>query len=66
MRTLESASEYFVGLDLGQKRDFTAFYVVERLVEMFDVKDPVTGDFLRRTKFHLRHLGGLPLGTPLI
>ena len=28
-------------MDLGQKRDFTAFCVVERRVEMFNVKDPV-------------------------
>ena len=64
MRTLESTSEYFVGLDLGQKRDFTAFCIVERRVEMFDAKDPVTWDFVRRTRFHLRHLGRMPLGTP--
>ena len=64
MRTLESISEFFVGLDLGQKRDFSAFCVVERRVEMFDVKDPVTWNFLRRTVFHLRHLGRVPLGTP--
>ncbi|MEO8127649.1 MAG: hypothetical protein ABI822_11195 [Bryobacteraceae bacterium] len=64
MRTLESTSEFFVGLDLGQKRDFTAFCVVERRVEKFDVKDRVSWDHLRRTRFHLRHLGRLPLGTP--
>jgi hypothetical protein len=45
---LESTSEYFVGLDLGQKRDFTGYSVVERRVEMFDAKDPVAWDFLRR------------------
>jgi hypothetical protein len=64
MRTLESTSDYFVGLDLGQKRDFTAYSVVERRVEMFDAKDPVTWDHLRRTRYHLRHLKRLPLGTP--
>ena len=64
MRTLESISEFFVGLDLGQKRDFSAFCLVERRVEMFDAKDPVTWNFLRRTRFHLRHLGRVPLGTP--
>ena len=66
MRILESISEFFVGLDLGQKRDFSAFCLVERRVEMFDAKDPVTWNFLRRTRFHLRHLGRVPLGTPLI
>ena len=64
MRTLEAVSEFFVGLDLGQKRDFSAFCVVERRVEVFDVKDAVTWNFLRRTRFHLRHLGRVPLGTP--
>ncbi len=63
MRTLESTSDYFVGLDLGQKRDFTAMCVVERRLEMLDAKDPVTWDWVRKTTFHLRHLRRLPLET---
>ena len=45
MRTLESISEFFVGLDLGQKRDFSAFCLVERRMEMFDAKDPGDVEF---------------------
>jgi hypothetical protein len=63
MRILESTSEYFVGLDLGQKQDFTAVCVVERLEEMYDEKDRVTWDWLRSKRYHLRHLERLPLGT---
>jgi hypothetical protein len=61
-RILESTSDFFLALDLGQKRDFTALCLVERRVEMFDAKDPVTWDWLRRTAYHLRHLERLPLG----
>jgi hypothetical protein len=64
MRILETTSDFFVGLDLGQKRDPSALCVVERRVEMFDAKDPVTWDWIRQTRFHLRHLNRLRLETP--
>jgi hypothetical protein len=41
---------YFLGLDLGQKRDHSAIAVVERIDH--------------RGKLLVRHLERLPLGTP--
>ena len=38
---------YVSGLDLGQKQDFTALCVVERLERRYDVVDPVTWQRLR-------------------
>jgi len=56
-------SWYFVGLDLGQSRDYTALAAVER-VETVGEWDPV--QFARRkgTALRLRYLERMPLGTP--
>jgi len=56
--------EYFVGLDLGQKHDFTALCVVERAEETFDVREPVSYQFLRETRLSVRHLERVRLRTP--
>ena len=45
------ASGFLIGLDLGQKRDFSALAVVERLPG-------------RLPEYHLRHLERLNLNTP--
>jgi len=63
MRILETESDFFVGVDLGQKRDYTAMCVVERRVRMLDEKSRVDWNFLRETKYHLRHLERVRLGT---
>ena len=42
MRILESTSDYFVGVDLGQKQRFYGGGVVERAEEMYDVRTAVT------------------------
>ena len=62
MRILERTSEKFVGLDLGQKQNPTALCMVDRVDEMYDAKDPVTWDWLRSRRYHLRHLERFPLG----
>ncbi len=64
MRILEETREHFVGVDLGQKQDFTALCVVERLQRRFDAVDPVTWQNLRETTYCLRYLQRVPLGTP--
>ena len=56
-------NRYFVGLDLGQSKDFTALAVLER-TELPGAWDAAT--FSRRvdTVVHLRHVERVPLGTP--
>ena len=51
-------SDYFLGLDLGQTRDFTALAVLER--------SPPTdaGTAVEPPEYALRHLHRFPLGTP--
>ena len=63
-RILETISEYFVGVDLGQKQDFTALCVVERAEVMFDVRDLVTWECKRETRFELRYMERMKLRTP--
>jgi hypothetical protein len=50
--------DYFLGLDLGQTRDFTALAVLER--------SPPTdaGTAVEKPDYALRHLHRFPLGTP--
>src|SRR5262249_60985234 len=50
--------DYFLGLDLGQTRDFTALAVLER--------SPLTnaGTALDKPDYALRHLHRFPQGTP--
>jgi len=65
MRIRESTSDYFIGVDLGQKHDFTALCVVERLVREWDQPaDRVSWQRLRDTSYRLRYLSRIPLGTP--
>ena len=51
-------ADYFLGLDLGQTRDFTALAVLER--------SPPTdaGAAAEQSEYALRHLHRFPLGTP--
>ena len=55
-------TSFHIGVDLGQKRDFTAIAILER-------RDPGLAHFLDpwhvdETAYELRHLERLPLGTP--
>ena len=51
-------SDYFLGLDLGQTRDFTALAVLER-------SPPTDADTtVEQSEYALRHLHRFPLGTP--
>ena len=63
-RILETVSEFFVGVDLGQKQDFTALCVLERAEVMLDVRDLVTWECKRETRFELRYLERMKLRTP--
>ena len=54
---------YFVGVDLGQSRDFTAIAVVERSVRT-GVWDPVMAGWPKVVALELRYLERMALGTP--
>jgi hypothetical protein len=53
----------FVGVDLGQSRDFTAIAVLER-AELVGDWDPVMYARRKTIALRLRHLERVPLGTP--
>ncbi|MBL8211067.1 MAG: terminase family protein [Bryobacterales bacterium] len=55
--------EVFLGVDLGQKCDFTAIAVLERYREAGTVRDSVTSGFPTTRRFDVRHLERIPLGT---
>src|SRR5262249_20480784 len=55
----QPALRHFVGLDLGQVRDFTALAVLERPLAW--AHGPLAQ---RRPAYALRHLQRFPLGTP--
>ena len=57
-------SAYIVGLDLGQRRDYTALAVVERLDEATGAFDWARYEARRDRLYNLRHLERPPLGTP--
>ena len=54
---------YFVGVDLGQSRDFTAIAVVER-AEKTGAWDPVGYAWRKVVALELRYLERMALGTP--
>ena len=53
---------YFVGLDLGQSRDFTALAILEWTEKVGD-RDAATWEQRKVIGHRLRHLERLPLGT---
>ena len=56
--------EFVAGVDLGMRRDPSAIAVIERRRSVYDVRDPVTWDFLSETRNVLTHVERVPLGTP--
>jgi len=58
--------EYFGGLDLGQKRDYSALAVLEKSTILTDERDPVTYSFRTEVRYALRHLERIPLGTDYV
>ncbi len=57
------ANTFFIGLDLGQRQDFTAVAVVERTVARGEWDGAMLAH-RRVAQVALRHLERLPLGTP--
>ncbi|MEO7652912.1 MAG: hypothetical protein ABIZ80_20815 [Bryobacteraceae bacterium] len=63
LRIVTEAPSYFVGLDLGQRRDYSAVAIVERAELFLDDINYVTYERKRRARYRLRYLRRLPLGT---
>ena len=59
-----ASPEWVVGLDIGQRRDYSAIAILDWLDEFTGERDPATYDFIRRTAIRLRHAERVPLGTP--
>jgi len=56
-------TKYFVGVDLGQSRDYTAVAVIDRAEETGDW-DAVQYAWRKKVSLRLRHLERIALGTP--
>ena len=56
-------SRYYLGLDLGQARDYSAIAIVERRVELTGTRDPVTFVDRTRTRIIVSYLERIPLRT---
>jgi hypothetical protein len=64
MRIISELISFFVGLDLGQRRDPSALAVVERAEVVFDERDRVTYERRRALRYRVRFLERVRLGTP--
>lgn len=62
--TTPPGSRFYLGLDLGQARDFSAIAIAERRVELTGALDQVTFVRHTRTRIIVRHLERIPLRTP--
>ena len=56
-------SHFFVGLDLGQRRDHTAIAVLEQKTFVTNLRDPVNFATLAFCRLRLRHVEKIPLRT---
>lgn len=63
-RILRTTSRFFIGVDLGKERDYTAIVVIEQARHTLQERDPVTFAHLTRTELSLRNAQRIPLGTP--
>lgn len=61
---LARQSDFYVGLDLGLKRDPTAMVVLERLVRNTGVRDPVDLSMVMEKVTMIRRVERVPLETP--
>ncbi len=58
------SNSFFVGMDIGQACDPSAFAIVERVHTIHDERDPVTWARIETTEFRLRQVQRIALGTP--
>src|SRR4051794_17743584 len=63
-RVLETICEYFIGVDFGQKQDYTAICILERAQRMFEDRDRVTYECRCETRLTVRYLERIKLRRP--
>jgi len=63
LRARTSCNGFYIGVDLGQKRDYTAIATVERLACVGLDRDRLTYQFPMFTRYHVRRIDRPPLGT---
>jgi len=61
--TTTPGTHFFLGLDLGQRHDFTALAILDRTVSLTGHTDPVTFQRQTSTSLCFRHLHRYPIGT---
>jgi len=63
-RIIGSQSRWVIGVDLGQRRDYSAVAAVEVFDAVYDQRDPFTADFIRSRSYRVRGVERVRLGTP--
>jgi len=66
MRVRTSSEGFYIGVDLGQKRDPSAIGTIEKLKCISIDRDPICHNFPVFTVYDVRHLYRPPLGTSYI
>ena len=56
----------FLGLDLGQRNDFSAVAMIDYIEDVSAQRNPVTFEFYRTTQLYLRGLTRFPRGTSYV
>lgn len=57
-------SDFFLGVDLGQRRDPSAIAIIERAEVIAERPDPIYWQRAKTTRMEVRHLERIRLGTP--
>ncbi|HUQ93873.1 MAG TPA: terminase family protein [Bryobacteraceae bacterium] len=55
---------YYIGVDLGQKHDYTAICIIERSLVITGPRDAATFEYPLEKRYIVRYLERLPLDTP--
>jgi hypothetical protein len=63
-RGIGSEARWVVGVDLGQRKDYSAVAALEVYDAVYDHRDPITHEFVRERKYRLRGIERVRLGTP--
>ena len=57
-------SDWVIGLDIGQRRDYSAIAILDWVEESDGTRDPATYEIIRRNSIRLRHIERVRIGTP--
>jgi hypothetical protein len=56
--------EWVIGVDIGQRRDYSAIAILECIEESTGRRDALTYEWIRKLQVRLRHVERVHLGTP--